>query len=559
MIPLFPSGSSFRQLVFTFAASCVAAASVASAQTVGGAQPSTTEAQVAPSGPAAAAPASDPAPATPSGPVVEKAENPLAKRSATSNVVFGQIVDVQDKRLNIRDGKTLTGLDLTPRTVVTINGEPGTLAGLRALGTDSRVQVVRDPKNPSRVLRIAFGEQPAVGAGGAGTATSATGDNNTVGQAVGKPPVANPNAAGSRNNTNQTAPAAPATKPVGPGVGASTPRSRAPASPNAVRRNTQTPSANRRNVQTSPNAGARQNPAPAATSRRPLAPGQNANDQPLAPFTRGPEQPLAPGSRDSRPLAPGTSGTTGTTNLGSLAVDGAVPFTDLGFGLVVGTDGVSVGAVIPTGIAGAAGFLRGDIVTSIHGQAVGTPAEVQQVLSGFGPGDHLTVEVMRNGSAERLTMTLPEDFDPKAPRTTTETEPSLADVDTRMFSAVDLGWELKDSKEGPLVLMVHPNGAAHAGNLKAGDIITTIDDHVVSTPGAVSYELHRHPGGTAVNIGILRDGERTSERVTLPDTHQAQLLEGDAAAAQQTADLDALREEIQQLRQEIQELRASRK
>lgn len=573
MIPCNPRRTTFRAWQCVAAAGFMAVSSTGFAQTIGGARPSSTPAQTTPSGPAAAAPAGAPAAvkfaAAKEPAVVEPAENPLAARSAESNVVFGQIVSVQDKRLNIRDGETLTGLNLTPRTVITINGETGTVAALQKLDTSTRVQVIRDPKTPSRILRIVAGEGPAVGAGGAGTATLATGDNSAATQPAAKAGVSAPEAA-ARAQANAPNRTPPANQSAGSAVGTS--RGVAPTRPNARvaprqqpgRTNQNPPSVNKNNpppagtgVHADPSPGANRTRDP--NSIRPFAPGQIPDDQPLSPGARGPEQPLAPGTRDSRPLAPGTSGTTGTTNLGSLTTNGAVPFVDLGFGLIVGADGVSVGTVIPTGVAGTAGFLTGDVIVSLQGQAVASPAEFQQALAGFHPGDHLVAEVMRNGSAERVTLTLPEDFDPKAPRPLTHTTPSLANVDTRMFAPVELGWDLKDTKEGPLVLVVHAKGPAHDGQLEAGDIITTIDDHAVSTPGAVFYELNRHPAKTAVNIGLLRDGERMSKKVVLPESHHPQLLESDAATSQQATEIQALREEIRQLRQEIQEFRSSRK
>jgi serine protease Do len=132
---------------------------------------------------------------------------------------------------------------------------------------------------------------------------------------------------------------------------------------------------------------------------------------------------------------------------------------------------------------------------------------------------------------------------------------------------VELGWELKDTPEGVMILQIQADGVAHDSKLEAGDIIETVDGRPVTTPGALFYELHRHAPGTSTAIGIMRNGQRRTERIRLPETHTAEVLSGTAATGVtggissapigQAPTLESLQAEIQALRAEIEALRQS--
>ncbi|QDT52813.1 serine endoprotease [Caulifigura coniformis] len=89
---------------------------------------------------------------------------------------------------------------------------------------------------------------------------------------------------------------------------------------------------------------------------------------------------------------------------------------------------------------------------------------------------------------------------------------------------VDLGWTLKATSEGVVMSSLVDDGLAAKNKLEPGDLIESIDGRPVTSPGAVSYELHRHPAGATVDFTLLRNGRRTTESVTLPESHKPLLL-----------------------------------
>lgn len=444
----------------------------------------------------------------------------LKERSAESNVVFGQIVDVDDRRLNMRDGEDLTGLSLSPRTRIEINGRRAAVSDLRGLDGNTRIQVFRDPANLQQVQRIVVG----------GDADAKIGTQSN-GSAV----------AGSANA--------------------------------AVDADRLSPDVSR-------------------GDNRTFAPG--ADGERLSPdISRDDGRPLAPLGDDSRPLAPGATETLpqelrsppGATATGvdatvspgvAITPSGdVVPALDLGLDLRTSRDGVVVGSVLPTSIGGLGGFVTGDVITTVDGQSVRSSAALTTIMNSHQAGDRVVAEVMREGTPRRLTLTLPQDFVPSTARVATETRvgvaPSLATVDARKVTPVDLGWELKNTPEGAFLLQVQAGGVAETARLRAGDIVTSIDGRAVTTPGAVFYELHRHPAGKTVEVGLLRDGRKITEQMILPETHQAQLLNADlsAAAGEPRSSAEpvggydpqafrALQDEVRALRAELDAMRQAR-
>jgi len=88
----------------------------------------------------------------------------------------------------------------------------------------------------------------------------------------------------------------------------------------------------------------------------------------------------------------------------------------------------------------------------------------------------------------------------------------------------DLGGELRATPEGVVVSSLVNDGLAAKSKIKSGDIIETIDGRPVTAPGAVPYEMHRHRAGSTVDVGLLRDGERITRQLKLPQDFEPQLL-----------------------------------
>ena len=71
-----------------------------------------------------------------------------------------------------------------------------------------------------------------------------------------------------------------------------------------------------------------------------------------------------------------------------------------------GSQGAPTPAVIPGGPAAAAGFREGDIIVKVDDQAIDVDHPLDATLSEFAPGDTISVEVLRDGQSQTLTLTL---------------------------------------------------------------------------------------------------------------------------------------------------------
>jgi len=244
--------------------------------------------------------------------------------------------------------------------------------------------------------------------------------------------------------------------------------------------------------------GANQNQAPITASVMRNGAAQNLNMSLPNGFFNGitiPPAGVAVGPDGSTGVAVGNGniavapdGSTGV-NVGGVIVPATGPTQ-------AGANGVAAtGAVGATGIAGAAAT----VPTSPAAQT--TTQEQQTVVQGQTP-----------------TRVRPVDVPVAAHRGAVTTE-------ALKIPDVNLGWTLKPTPEGVVMSSIVQDGLAAQNKFESGDIIESIDDRPITAPGAVSYELHRHRAGATVKFGILRNGRRFTEDVTLPKDHQPLLLD----------------------------------
>ncbi|TDQ49982.1 trypsin-like peptidase domain-containing protein [Actinorugispora endophytica] len=73
----------------------------------------------------------------------------------------------------------------------------------------------------------------------------------------------------------------------------------------------------------------------------------------------------------------------------------------------------------------------------------------------------------------------------------------------------------EDDAPGARVVEANPDGAADQAGLRADDVITKVDDRVVSDPDVLIAEIRSHRPGDTVTVTYQRDGETAEALVTL--------------------------------------------
>ncbi len=219
--------------------------------------------------------------------------------------------------------------------------------------------------------------------------------------------------------------------------------------------------------------------------------------------------------------------------------------------------GATVTAVTGGSPAAQAGLREGDAVVQFDGERVRGSRNLARLVRETPIGREVTLDVLRDGESEMLTLTTAEHPDGRRQAWKFASPDGEFDFDDLELRLGDLSerleqWELPevvgdallrfDSTPGRLgirvrvidgqladyfgvdrdLLVTHVEAstpAAEAG-LRAGDVIKTIDDTAIDS----SYQLRRHlrsvDAGTSVTLDIVRDGAAMSIRVTLPDAER---------------------------------------
>ena len=171
--------------------------------------------------------------------------------------------------------------------------------------------------------------------------------------------------------------------------------------------------------------------------------------------------------------------------------------------------GAVVSAVAEDGPAGKAGMRPGDVIVEYNGEPVDDTRDLQNRVVATRPGTTVPVDVVRNGEAITLDVTIEElDFDVEARDPEAETEEELSEGfgmtlrDMTPQAAARL--RLPDGTIGAIVADVQRRGAAAAGRVRVGDVIVSINRVDVSSAAEAVRELNSVESGRAAFLLIQR-------------------------------------------------------
>lgn len=199
--------------------------------------------------------------------------------------------------------------------------------------------------------------------------------------------------------------------------------------------------------------------------------------------------------------------------------------------------GVEITSVEPDSPASKAGLQVGDIVQEYNGQRVEGLEQFVRMVRETPAGRQAKMMVSRNGVNQTLTATLGKgksgfryydgnEFRIQIPRFDAPVIPDIPKAFMSWRSAV-LGIEAESLegqlaeyfgvKEGVLVRSVMRGSAAEKAGLKAGDVLTKVDDTRVATPREVTSAVRSARSKKTFPVTILRDKREQVLSVTLDD------------------------------------------
>jgi len=178
------------------------------------------------------------------------------------------------------------------------------------------------------------------------------------------------------------------------------------------------------------------------------------------------------------------------------------------------TAGVVVNGRVPDGPAAKSDLKDGDVITSVDGKPVATPADLRSLVSRKRPGQPIALDVHRLGKELKIEVrpeawpeetevaaTLPR----KAPAETAE--PVVLGLKVRALNrdtARKFGVEVRP---GVIVTEVQSDSLAAERGFKPGDIITEVNHEEVTSPKEFNAEVRRAKLKEGVLLNFVRGGE----------------------------------------------------
>lgn len=201
--------------------------------------------------------------------------------------------------------------------------------------------------------------------------------------------------------------------------------------------------------------------------------------------------------------------------------------------------GVLIEELAPNGPAQTAGLKSGDVIIELDGKKIKSAENIHEILAKAKPEQVMSVVVNREGQKEKVKLVL--GAKPEEPMvlkvkkecaegkdckecqgksclkkeycTTCEEKKGFLGVETQ--SLEDQLAEYFKVKSGALITKVRSEMPAEAAGLKAGDVITGINDEVIETTEQLGEVVRSHKPDEEVTVKYIRQGSPAEVKVKL--------------------------------------------
>jgi PDZ domain-containing secreted protein len=203
------------------------------------------------------------------------------------------------------------------------------------------------------------------------------------------------------------------------------------------------------------------------------------------------------------------------------------------------TEGALVTGIVDGSAADKAGLQEGDVIVAIGNEKVLTEKDLRDLVAKHEPNETVSVEFIRNGKNEHLSVTLGETSDEMSmmfygpdmhgkrfhfeDSEGKDMEVIIKDMMKQMPELEDLNFEWETSndagflgvtpaeteaKEGVVIGKVVPNSAAEKMGLNEGDVITKLNGEKVADFGQLAAIISAKKPGESLEVEYERDGKK---------------------------------------------------
>ena len=205
--------------------------------------------------------------------------------------------------------------------------------------------------------------------------------------------------------------------------------------------------------------------------------------------------------------------------------------------------GVEVSSLAADGPAAKAGIKEGDVVLEYNGQPVQGTAQFQRLVRETPPGRQVKIIVWRAGAAQTLTAAVGEnrqatttiitpgdggwnfsmpEMPPmpniEIPRFQMSAQNPMLGIVGESLAQEDQLAEFFGVQEGVLVRSVKKGSAAEKAGIKAGDVITKIDDSKVGSSAEITHVLRGLKSKKTFGVTVVRNRKEMPLTVTMDST-----------------------------------------
>lgn len=173
------------------------------------------------------------------------------------------------------------------------------------------------------------------------------------------------------------------------------------------------------------------------------------------------------------------------------------------------TEGVLIGDIIEGGPASRSGLQPGDIVVKLNGQPVTSANDLRNSIAATAPGTEIQLDVVRNGSKKKVTVTIGElDKADVARRLGRDSTSNLGMTGKTLTPALaqQLGYE--SDQEGVVVTQVEPGSVAAEVGIQPKDVIVAANGTAIRSAADLRQATQEENLKSGVRLQVMRDGAR---------------------------------------------------